>query len=369
MKMKTALYFIFRRHRIFLPVLLVLFFGMQALALVSTKGIRLEQQAVAEKLEQSEDHSKAAIQALASQSAGAYFRNPENQVSEMRLPGNLLHSLQNVETVERLIAFAKTGAGELPNPLPYHYLQQLSFYRSLKAPQIINERALDLYFAMEQLSCTAILCILLAAYVYGMYYETGMERYVRTVRGGRKYEKAMTGILLMTCFVLLICEEAIRLLYSGVLQDGALIRASVQSYTPFCFTQMNQSIGAVLLWMFCGRIFNLLALFLLTKWIAEIRKSVKDTVMISSGCLLGLVFIGKACEDTYYAPFVQFGLVDWKNCIANTVRWGSGICSLYIGSGILAFLLLLMYLLHLRHDRKAYGRKLFCGKNQHVINS
>jgi len=274
---------------------------------------------------------------------GIHSGNIESAISEY---WELNAAYNNQQELYNLIQFAKKQEGVLPIVLPDNYLELLDFYADMKEPHLINEKPLNIYFYLQEINLIPLFAFFVMAVYFSIHYETQVYKYTLTTPQGKSYNRCLKCILAALFLGLLICNEIFDLLYSGVLFDSNILRASVQSYSEFQDAQLHATIGICLLYSFVAKIVGLLIIFQFTDIIAKITKNTKDTMVGGAFLFLFLFLFTSMVETGDAIALIQIGIVNWKTLISNiavympigcsyaTIGFGISLCVL-IGSSLL----------------------------------
>lgn len=266
----------------------------------------------------------SACSGLSEEDTEAYVESLTQQISNdtgllkraERDTAKFLNSYYNRKVVQMLIAFARTGEGQLPPGVPDNFLNVLSFYRELDAPNIINEQPLDLYFSYQAENIVPVLVLILGAIFWGMHFESEIYKCTETAKAGKNYSSTVSIILTVLSLLLLVANEWFDLWRSGLLDRAYIWSSPIQSYNKFSIVQMRCSIGAVFIMCTCSKLLGALILNHATWLIAKYHKNLKTTLVWSILLLITLLFFGKAVENTGIYPMLQIGIVDWQDLIA-----------------------------------------------------
>lgn len=230
----------------------------------------------------------------------------------------LLASYENRVDMQRLIDFAQNGEGVLNTHIPQNFEELLGFYKTLDTPSLLNEQPLDRFFEMQRFNVVPLIVLLLSAFFWGEFYESGIYRLTASMTEGSRYTNASHILLVCTSILLLLINELIDLWQSGLLRYPYLWGCPVQSYHPFRYMQMNTALGMTLFLSFLSKLFGTLVLCHYGKMIARWKKTVKDSVVYAVVLVVLLFFIGKALENTELRSIVQLGIVDWQSILRST---------------------------------------------------
>jgi len=310
--MKTVFIRIFYKN-IWIPlVLLILFAGIKSFSVLqvdaSYKDIPLLDVMIAECADKSKDEIDAYLKNLAAHPDGS----AGNELQQAK--SAFLNSINNCDEINQMISFAKFGEGELPSrSLPPNYIRLLSFYAELKVPQIINQRPLERYFALQENNIVPILALCLAVIYWSIHYESEMYKYTRTVKRGAAYTKVYRNMLLGISILLLVSNELFDLWWSGMFSHSSLWKVSLQSYRVFRHSQMNCTIFDAFAWMWFSKFFGIWTMAIIGEWLAAAKKNLKDAAVPAFFFILALVFVGKGLASTPFTSVIQLGYVDWGN--------------------------------------------------------
>lgn len=336
--MKSALYYIFKKNAIILLILTVCFVGIK-FGIVNSIGGGENQQQLDNWVLQCENKDQNQIEEFANKLSAELMTDSKADKSKLIQFSEFYKSFANAKEVNNLIDFAKNSEGTLPVKLPYDYMNRLDFYKQLNSPQVINEGYLDTYFELQQYSVVIFVAIFIVSFLLGKHYESEIYKYTLTTKNGKRYNTTLSGSVITICCLLLVVNEIFDLLYSGILNNRLLLNASVQSYSAFSYSQINAKIADVLWPVFFSKLFNLLIFCCITQFVAQKKKNVKDTIVLSFGILLMCFLINRALNGAAYSLF-QIGIVDWKIAVKNSVLMlSNGISSLSLGS-LVTFVLL-----------------------------
>jgi len=311
--MKIAFDRIFRKNLLFMVLILALFVGIKFLGAVSVKDSFLQATLVDELIVQSVGKSDDELEAWLVSLDDAWGAYDENDLK--RAKSVLMSSIGNCDTVNMLISFARTGEGKLPSTLPKNYVDLLDFYAGLQEPQIINQQYLDNYFELQVDNLVPILALCLVIVYWNYHYESEMYRYTKTVKKGERYTKSYRRILLGTSLILVISNELLDLIFSGLLTHPSMWNASIQSYQGFANCKLDCDILRLFVLMWISKVSGVILMTMLGERIALSKKNLKDAAMTSVFVLMAFLFLGKALSATGLGSMVQMGYVDWREVI------------------------------------------------------
>jgi len=336
-KMRIALYRVFKKNALLLLTVMLLFCGWKWL------GVH---QSAQPGLKYLVSWSRQ-LQGADTQTLEKYFQDVAQQIGEDPVLQQMAkqdlqklnQSIRNVKTVDQLISFGKELAGPLPAGLPRNYLELLPFYSQLDRPNVMDEGPLDCYFSLQKQSIVPILTLLLSAVFWGVHYEEQLHKYTRTVYKGRSYECRTEAILSVLCLILLGINELFDLLFSGLLRQPWILQSSVQSYSPFRYAQLDRSFGMLLLEIGLSKILGVLILSKGVRLLAQKCESLKKTLVGIFLLLLMLTVISTSLDGHIANALVQLGCVDWYSLVRDaSIILPLGITAFPLGIGLLAFL-------------------------------
>lgn len=327
--MQAAFYHIFRKHLWLLLILFGLLAASKALAVRLLPEIKLDRRQLSVWLEdlssQTDEEQKAYLAQL-----GSFVYAEENENDEVlhRTFSALTRTRMNREEVLRLIRFAQNGEGALPPTLPSNYQKLADFYKTLSEPALIDETALDRYWQLQDLNLAPLLSALLLTLFFGRYYEAEMPRYAATTPGGRTFRRSFRLFLLGLCLLLFLFNELFDWLYLAPQGLNDLMGVPLQSYASFHLVQLPLTVGQGLLLLFCSKLLGLLLLFQLTELFAWHKRTVKDTLVLTTLLFLLSLLVRRFASPVYF----QFGLVDWQFLLSSARRLPAlGISDLTLG--------------------------------------
>lgn len=259
----------------------------------------------------------------------------QKQREESRDLSALIESYENRLFIQNLVSFAQNGEGVLSAKIPHNFEKLLAFYKTLDTPSVINEQPLDRFFAMQKIGVVPLIVLLLSAFFWGEFYESGIYKMTASMKEGNRYTIATHILLAGTSLLLLLINELTDLWYSGVFHYPYIWNCSVQSYHNFRYVQMNTTLGTALLLSFISKFFGALVLCHCGMLIAQWKQTVKDSVVYAVVLIVLLFFVGKALENTDLRSIVQLGIVDWQSVLrSTTIILPLQVNSLVLGLGI-----------------------------------
>jgi len=255
----------------------------------------------------------------------------------------LIESYENRLFIQNLVSFAQKGEGVLSAKIPHNFEKLLDFYKTLDAPSIINEQPLDRFFGMQKVNIIPLVVLLLTAFFWGEFYESGINKLTASTKEGNRYTIATHILLAGTSLLFLLINELTDLWYSGVFRYPYIWNCPVQSYHNFRYVQMNTTLGVALLLSFISKFFGTLVLCHCGMLIARWKQTVKDSVVYAVVLIVLLFFVGKALENTDLRSVQQLGIVDWQSILrSTTIILPLRVNSLTLGLGIVIVLLVLL---------------------------
>lgn len=317
--MKAALHRIFRKNLLLLLVIISVFIGVKCL---TAHSIVKQQDAISllnSWVEQCLTYNDAELESFIQNSASQLAENKDGAQSVKAARSAFFTSYSNRKELQKLISFAQNREGILPYSLPDNYLQLLDFYSGMNTPQIINEIPLDVYFTLQKSNVIPLLVLLLSVILWGTHYEAEIYKYAVTAKHGKTYCQTTRWTLLLLSLLLLSANELFDLAYSQLLTSKNLLSASVQSYTDFSDVQMNCSIKTAFVIMWCSKVLNVICLVMLSEYIAQKKKNLKDAAVYTALSVIAVLFLKNALLNTPYYAIIQLGYVDWKQLIQETV--------------------------------------------------
>jgi len=250
----------------------------------------------------------------------------------------LLDSYENRLFIQNLVSFAQKGEGVLSAKIPHNFEKLLDFYKTLDAPSIINEQPLDRFFGMQRVNIIPLVVLLLTAFFWGEFYESGIYKLTASMKEGNRYTIATHILLAGTSLLLLLINELTDLWYSGVFHYPYIWDCPIQSYHNFRYAQMNATLGTALLLSFISKFFGTLVLCHCGMLIARWKQTVKDSVVYAVVLIVLLFFVGKALENTDLRSVQQLGIVDWQSILRSTAI----ILPLQVNSLVLGFVIVIV---------------------------
>lgn len=250
----------------------------------------------------------------------------------------LIESYENRLFIQNLVNFAQKGEGVLSAKIPHNFEKLLDFYKTLDTPSIINEQPLNRFFGMQRVNIIPLVVLLLAAFFWGEFYESGIYKLTSSMKEGNRYTISTHILLVGTSLLLLLINELTDLWYSGVFRYPYLWDCPVQSYHNFRYVQMNTTLGTALLLSFISKFFGTLVLCHCGLLIARWKQTVKDSVVYSVVLIVQIFFVGKALENTDLRSIVQLGIVDWQSILRSTTI----ILPLQVNSLVLGFVIVIV---------------------------
>ena len=352
-----ALYHIFKKNGFLLVVLLICFFGIKFFTVCSLTDVK-EQNLLDEWVTECSRYNYEQVCEYINSIGSNILINENLDRTVLNQYAKLNTSFRNYKNVNNLISFANLHKGELPIRLPYNYMKQLDFYQNLKFPRLLNEGGLNNYFELQKYNIVPFITIIIISFFGGLYYETDMYKCVLTTKKGRKYNNITKLTTISICLIFLILNELFDLLYSGLFSDNIVLNASLQSYSYFSNTQMNITICGCLFFIFFSKIISLFILGEITYFISSICRNTRDALIASFSMLLTSFLFGQALSETHHYSLLQFGIVDWKIAIKNTVIFSSlGTNTLLLGSVLLFLIFLFINLIALSFISKSRRNK------------
>lgn len=340
--MNVIMRHIFKKNAILVFTFLFIFLGVKIFSVVAIEKEKQDDASLKSWLVQMRGMDQEERKTYINQLMLDVYGNEIKDDEEARQLSLLYAQNKNLDEICYLIDFAKTGEGVIANTLPSNYLQLLDFYSEMRYPDIIYTTALDRYFSLQEYNMVPFLAFLLVLLFFSEHYETQVYTYVRTTKNGELYNKRMRQILLSLCFGLFIGNECFDLVYSGVLTDSQLLRASIQSYYPFVRVQMDVGIGQMLLLTVFSKVLGLWILCQIADGVALKMKNMKDAVIGGMFFFLSCYLLTSAFEGSCILSCIQVGVVNWKNVIAEiTYCMAFGVNYYTIGLAILVLLAIL----------------------------
>ena len=314
--MRVALHRIFRKKVLLWICLLFLFGSLKVFSMYITEKYYPQYKYIDSWVEESSSLSEEHLSNYVSQLAQKVNSDEQYRKTVGQDFSAFLKSYENRTFIRNLISFARNGQGVLSSKIPDDFENLQVFYRDLDVPSVINEQPLTRYFFLQSINIVPIIILLLCALIWGEHYEQGIYRATSSTLRGDCYHKTVdiTLISLGVCF--LTVNELFDLWYSGLLKYGYIWKCSVQSYNYFRYSQLQSSIGTVLLISFTSKLIGILGLSFLGMLIAQWKKSVRESVIWAMLILIVLLFIGKAFENTKFYSIIQIGIIDWKYLIS-----------------------------------------------------
>lgn len=250
----------------------------------------------------------------------------------------LLDSYENRLFIQNLVSFAQKGEGVLSAKIPHNFEKLLDFYKTLDTPSIINEQPLDRFFGMQKVNIIPLVVLLLTAFFWGEFYESGIYKLTASMKEGDHYTIATHILLAGTSLLFLLINELTDLWYSGVFRYPYIWDCPVQSYHNFRYVQMNTTLGAALLLSFISKFLGTLVLCHCGLLIARWKQTVKDSVVYAVILIVLLFFVGKALENTDLRSVQQLGIIDWQSVLCSTAI----ILPLQVNSLVLGFVIVIV---------------------------
>ena len=257
-------------------------------------------------------------QGLDADLAGEIGADKQRQREESHDLSALIKSYENRLFIQNLVSFAQKGEGVLSAKIPHNFEKLLDFYKTLDTPSIINEQPLNRFFGMQRVNIIPLVVLLLTAFFWGEFYESGIYKLTASMKEGNRYTIATHILLAGTGLLLLLINELIDLWYSGVFHYPYIWDCPIQSYHIFRYAQMNATLGTTLLLSFIGKFFGTLVLCHCGMLIARWKQTVKDSVVYAVILIVLLFFVGKALENTDLRSVQQLGIVDWQSILRST---------------------------------------------------
>lgn len=230
----------------------------------------------------------------------------------------LIESYENRLFVQNLVRFAQKGEGVLTANIPHNFEKLLDFYKTLDTPNLINEQPLDRFFGMQRINIIPLVVLLLTAFFWGEFYESGIYKLTACTKEGNRYAIATHILLIGISLLLMLINELTDLWYSGMLRYPYIWDCPVQSYHNFRYVQMKTTLGTALRLSFLSKFFGTLVLCHCGMQIARWKQTVKDSVVYAVVLIVVFFFVGKALENTDMRSLVQLGIVDWQSILRST---------------------------------------------------
>lgn len=279
-----------------------------------------------------------ALEDYVAELASEISADKQKQREETQDISALIESYENRLFIQNLVSFAQKGEGVLSAKIPHNFEKLLDFYKTLDTPSIINEQPLDRFFGMQKINIIPLVVLLLTAFFWGEFYESGINKLTASMKEGNRYTIATHILLAGTSLLFLLINELTDLWYSGVFRYPYIWNCPVQSYHNFRYVQMNTTLGAVLLFSFLSKFFGTLVLCHCGMLIARWKQTVKDSVVYAVVLIILLFFVGKALENTDLRSVQQLGIVDWQSILRSTTI----ILSLRVNSLVLGFVIVIV---------------------------
>ncbi len=270
--------------------------------------------------------------------AGEISADKQRQREESHDLSALIKSYENRLFIQNLVSFAQKGEGVLSAKIPHNFEKLLDFYKTLDTPSIINEQPLNRFFGMQRVNIIPLVVLLLTAFFWGEFYESGIYKLTASMKEGNRYTIATHILLAGTSLLLLLINELNDLWYSGVFHYPYIWGCPVQSYHIFRYVQMNTTLGAALLLSFLSKFFGTLVLCHCGMLIARRKQTVKDSVVYAVVLIVLFFFVGKALENTDLLSAQQLGIVDWQSVL----RSATIILPLQVNSLVLGFVIVIV---------------------------
>ena len=285
--------------------------------------------------------------------AGEIGADKQRQLEESQDLSALIKSYENRLFIQNLISFAQKGEGVLSAKIPHNFEKLLGFYKMLDAPSVINEQPLDRFFGMQRVNIIPLVVLLLTAFFWGEFYESGIYKLTASMKEGNRYTVATHILLAGTSLLLLFINELTDLWHSGIFRCLYIWSCPVQSYHNFRYVQMNTTLGTALLLSFISKFLGTLVLCHCGLLIARWKQTVKDSVVYAVVLIVLLFFVGKALENTDLPSAQQLGIVDWQSILrSTTIILPLQVNSLVLGLGIVVILGILLDCYTLRCYKK-----------------
>ncbi len=314
--MNVVMRHIFKKNGLILLAMLLVFFGVK---IFSTGNVqdnlqddRYMKEWIVQMYDMDREERETYINNLMTQVYGSEADDGTASIQLSKLYG----MNKNLAETCYLIDFAKNGEGIVPNSLPSNYLELLDFYADMEYPRLIYDVSLDTYFSLQEYSIVPFITLLVFVIFFSNQYETQVYTYALTTKNGKLYNKRLKNVLMILCFAFFVINEVFDVVYSGVLFDGQLLNAPVQSYDSFSKIQMASTIGMVLFLSLFSKILGMFILFQVAELLAIKTKNIKDATVGGMFFFLCAFLLSTSFENSRFLPCVQIGAVNWKNVIS-----------------------------------------------------
>jgi len=341
--MKIALDRIFRKKILLWIIIVTLFFAVKVGSALLVDKQYTEFQHLDTWITDCQGLDDNALKDYVADLASEIGADKQRQREESHDLSALIKSYENRLFIQNLVNFAQKGEGVLSAKIPHNFEKLLDFYKTLDTPSIINEQPLDRFFGMQQVNIIPLVVLLLTAFFWGEFYESGIYKLTASMKEGNRYTIATHILLAGASLLLLLINELTDLWYSGVFRYPYIWDCPVQSYHHFRYAQMNATLGTALLLSFLSKFFGTLVLCHCGILIARWKQTVKDSVVYAVVLIVLLFFVGKALENTDLRSVQQLGIVDWQSILrSTTIILPLRVNSLTLGLGIVIVLLVLL---------------------------
>ena len=351
--MKIALDRIFRKKILLWIIIVTLFLAVKVGSALLVDSQNPEFQHLDTWIEDCQGLDDNALENYVTELASKISADKQKQRTEGQDFSELIESYENRLFIQNLVNFARNGEGVLSAKIPHNFEKLFDFYKTLDTPSVINEQPIDRFFGMQRVNIIPLVILLLTAFFWGEFYESGIYKLTASMKEGNRYTVATHILLAGTSLLLLFINELTDLWYSGVFRYPYIWSCPVQSYHNFRYAQMNTTLGTVLFLSFLSKFFGTLVLCHCGMLIARWKQTVKDSVVYAVVLIVLLFFVGKALENTDLRSVQQLGIVDWQSILrSTTIILPLQVNSLVLGLGIVVILGILLDCYTLRCYKK-----------------